>query len=121
MLYKTIISIFCANGRGRAIEWFQPDPLPGLPPEWRAHRWSVREDVTRAMTSSVSSLSEVISTPSGKGNSGVVGILCIAFSQERSKSIHVFSMVHQKPERAGFSPALTTAVSKCLGLTCLSP
>jgi hypothetical protein len=69
-----------------------------------------RCEVTRTTTSSDASLSEVISRPSGKGNSGVIGIPCHllqhvfagAYRQDPS-----FSMAHQKPGRAIFSSALT--------------
>ncbi len=59
-----------------------------------------RYEITRTSSSSGVSLSEVISSPSGKGKRGVVGIpchllqLCIAGAYQTDQS---FSMVHQKP------------------------
>jgi hypothetical protein len=60
-------------------------------------------------SSSGVSLSEVISSPSGKGKRGVVGIPChllqhcMAGAYQTEQSI---SMVHQKPGRAKYTLAL---------------
>jgi hypothetical protein len=61
----------------------------------------LRAEVTRTMTSSVASLIEVISSPSGNGNSGVVDIPCDLlphFLQERSRSIHLFQWFTKNQE-----------------------
>jgi hypothetical protein len=59
-----------------------------------------RCELTRRSNSSDVSLSEVISSPSGKGKSGVVGIPCHLlqhFIAEAYQAFQHFSMVHQKP------------------------
>jgi hypothetical protein len=59
-----------------------------------------RYEITRTSSSSGVSLSEVISSPSGKGKRGVVGIPCHLLQQciaEAYQTDQSFSMVHQKP------------------------
>ena len=59
-----------------------------------------RCELTRRSNSSDVSLSEVISSPSGKGKSGVFGMLCHLLQHifaEAYQAFQHFSMVHQKP------------------------
>src|SRR6266487_843936 len=77
-----------------------------------------RCELTHRSNSSDLSLIEVISSPSGKGNSGVVSILCHLLQhilQEHSRPTNIFQWFTKNQDEPIFYTATNTNGSNCRG------